>query len=325
MKPAAQRKAVERARQLFGSSERRACTIFGVDRTSVRYTPRRSDDGDLRSRLREIAAERRRFGYRRLGRMLAREGLVMNRKKLLRLYREENLRVRRRRGRKRAMGIDLEALGGAADSADAAKPLHLSGEDAEIITARLLTWEPSSAREEFASHDREEAFGRAHALARAVLPALSETGVTDELVEQVFAMVRRAPAFLEALPMLVRRHPASVERAYREIRRVMGSRDVHIAYSAWRAIYTWMKLDHDGALSLPMLLPADVAASVAARRGPALLPALQRAEELISGGRMDDRCNQLLVEALEVLHSDTAYANQEREGLRADTLTLVLT
>ena len=59
----------------------------------MRYAPRRSDDGDLRSRLREIAAERRRFGYRRLGIMLAREGLVMNHKKLLRLYREENLRV----------------------------------------------------------------------------------------------------------------------------------------------------------------------------------------------------------------------------------------
>ena len=70
----------------------------------MRYAPRRGDDGDLRSRLREIAAERRRFGYRRMGIMLAREGLVMNHKKLLRLYREENLRVRRRRGRKRAMG-----------------------------------------------------------------------------------------------------------------------------------------------------------------------------------------------------------------------------
>ena len=70
----------------------------------MRYAHRRSDDGDLRSRLREIAAERRRFGYRRLGIMLAREGLVMNHKNLLRLYREENLRVRRRRGRKPAMG-----------------------------------------------------------------------------------------------------------------------------------------------------------------------------------------------------------------------------
>ena len=52
----------------------------------MRYAHRRGDDGDLRSRLREIALERRRFGYRRLGIMLAREGLVMNHKKLLRLY-----------------------------------------------------------------------------------------------------------------------------------------------------------------------------------------------------------------------------------------------
>jgi len=58
----------------------------------------------MRSRLRAIALERRRVGYRRLGIMLAREGIVMNHKKLLRLYREEGLRVRRRGGRKRAIG-----------------------------------------------------------------------------------------------------------------------------------------------------------------------------------------------------------------------------
>ena len=55
-------------------------------------------------RLRAIALELRRFGYRRLGIMLAREGIVMNHKKMLQLYREEGLRVRRRSGRKRAMG-----------------------------------------------------------------------------------------------------------------------------------------------------------------------------------------------------------------------------
>ncbi|GAA0726997.1 putative transposase [Sphingomonas japonica] len=70
----------------------------------MRYTLRRNNVGDLQSRLREIALEGGRFSYRRLGIMLAREGIVMNNKKLLRLYREDNLRVRRRRGRKRAMG-----------------------------------------------------------------------------------------------------------------------------------------------------------------------------------------------------------------------------
>jgi putative transposase len=54
--------------------------------------------------LRELAAARRRFGYRRLGYLLAREGLKPNHKKLLRLYREEGLKLRRRGGRKRALG-----------------------------------------------------------------------------------------------------------------------------------------------------------------------------------------------------------------------------
>ncbi len=58
----------------------------------------------IRVRMRAIANERRRFGYRRVGVMLEREGIVMNHKKLRRLYREEGLAVKRRRGRKRATG-----------------------------------------------------------------------------------------------------------------------------------------------------------------------------------------------------------------------------
>ena len=54
--------------------------------------------------MRDLAAERRRFGYRRLGYLLAREGIRPNHKKLLRIYREEGLKVRRRSGRKRALG-----------------------------------------------------------------------------------------------------------------------------------------------------------------------------------------------------------------------------
>lgn len=54
--------------------------------------------------MRKIAGKRRRFGYRRIGVLLEREGMVMNHKKLYRLYREEGLSVKRRRGRKRARG-----------------------------------------------------------------------------------------------------------------------------------------------------------------------------------------------------------------------------
>lgn len=85
-------------------SQRRACRLIAFDRTTCRYRSRRPDDGALRERLRALAGERRRFGYRRLGLMLEREGIVLNAKKLYRLYREERLAVRRRRGRRRAIG-----------------------------------------------------------------------------------------------------------------------------------------------------------------------------------------------------------------------------
>ena len=102
--PAARRSAVAHAREHFGVSERRACSIIGVARRVVRYQSTRPDDGAVRARLRELATERRRFGYRRLGYLLAREGIHMNRKKLIRLYSEEGLKLRRRSGRKRALG-----------------------------------------------------------------------------------------------------------------------------------------------------------------------------------------------------------------------------
>jgi putative transposase len=100
----ARKAAVARLVEQRGLSQVRACRLVGLNRSSMNYRPRRPDDSLLRQRLRELAAERRRFGYRRLGRLLEREGHVMNRKKLYRLYREEKLMVRRRRGRKRALG-----------------------------------------------------------------------------------------------------------------------------------------------------------------------------------------------------------------------------
>ena len=85
-------------------SQRRACRTIGADRGSIRYRSRRPDDSAIRARLRELAASRRRFGYRRLHILLRREGAQLNHKKLRRLYAEERLQVRRRGGRKRALG-----------------------------------------------------------------------------------------------------------------------------------------------------------------------------------------------------------------------------
>lgn len=87
-----------------GYSQRRACAMVGIDPRVYRYRPRRPDDTALRKRLRALADARRRFGYRRLHRLLQREGVRVNRKKLYRLYKEERLTVRKRGGRKRALG-----------------------------------------------------------------------------------------------------------------------------------------------------------------------------------------------------------------------------
>ena len=85
-------------------SQRKACALVGLDPKTFRYTSRRPDDEPIRRRLRELASQRRRFGYRRLGLLLGREGIVLSNKKLYRLYREERLMVRKRGGRKRALG-----------------------------------------------------------------------------------------------------------------------------------------------------------------------------------------------------------------------------
>src|SRR5947209_10168350 len=87
-----------------GHSQRHACGLVGLDPKTYRYASRRSDDALVRARLKALANERRRFGYRRLHILLRREGVMLNHKKLFRLYREERLSVRRRSGRKRALG-----------------------------------------------------------------------------------------------------------------------------------------------------------------------------------------------------------------------------
>ncbi len=59
-------------------SQRRACGLVGIDPKTYRYRPRREDDGVLRTRLKDLAAQRRRFGYRRLHILLEREGWEVN-------------------------------------------------------------------------------------------------------------------------------------------------------------------------------------------------------------------------------------------------------
>lgn len=104
--PRAEREAVRVAREEGQLSERRACGLIGMNRGSWRYQRKERHEAALRARLRELAGERPRFGYRRLHRMLRREKengrakWVVNHKRVYRLYREEGLAMRQRKSKR---------------------------------------------------------------------------------------------------------------------------------------------------------------------------------------------------------------------------------
>ena len=137
--PQAEREAVRVVRDEAGLSERHACGLIGMHRGSWRYRPRERDDAALRTRLRELAGERPRFGYRRLHILLGREKTKsgeprwrMNHKRVYRLYREEGLAMRRRK-RKRFR-------------AEARVPLALPKTENEVWTMDYTHDELASAR-----------------------------------------------------------------------------------------------------------------------------------------------------------------------------------
>jgi len=101
VKPAQKRAVVRWFRVGFKVSERRACRLVRVSRSTCRYRSQARDQSALRVRLRDLAAVRVRYGYRRLHVLLRREGWTVNHKRVYRLYREEGLGIRIKRRRKR--------------------------------------------------------------------------------------------------------------------------------------------------------------------------------------------------------------------------------
>ncbi len=108
--PAAKREGVAHLRAVMGLSERRACTLVDADRTMIRYQSRRTPDTELREQIRDLANERKRFGYRRLFILLRRGGEPSGVNRIYRLYREEGLTVRKRRARRLAVGTRAPIL-----------------------------------------------------------------------------------------------------------------------------------------------------------------------------------------------------------------------
>jgi putative transposase len=102
VKPVQKRAVAHYFRVGFQISERRACRLTGVARSSYRYRSVAADQTPLRLRLRDLAATRVRYGYRRLHILLRREGWRVNHKRVYRLYREEGLGIRVKRRKKLA-------------------------------------------------------------------------------------------------------------------------------------------------------------------------------------------------------------------------------
>nr|WP_235862897.1 IS3 family transposase [Vibrio ruber] len=104
------RKAVKAIQEGTTVSERRACFLVGIHRASMRYQPQvNREDEALLIRIKELALERRRFGYRRIHCLLRREGIDVNHKRVYRLYSELGLMVSKRRRRK-SQCVELQPL-----------------------------------------------------------------------------------------------------------------------------------------------------------------------------------------------------------------------
>src|SRR4051794_5825164 len=125
-----------------GHSQRHACGLIGLAPKTYRYASCRSDDAGIRARLKDLANERRRFGYRRLHILLRREGVMLNHKKLFRLYREERLSVRRRGGRKRALGTRAPMVDRTSAGASTSSPTFW-----QTVAGSVFSWWSTTSRE----------------------------------------------------------------------------------------------------------------------------------------------------------------------------------
>ena len=97
VEPQARKAAALFMEERFRFSERRACRLLKLSRTTKRHRRKRVDDPVVIERVKELASRRQRWGYRQLHRLARREGLIMNQKKFRRIYREQKLSLRLRK------------------------------------------------------------------------------------------------------------------------------------------------------------------------------------------------------------------------------------
>lgn len=108
MKPASKRVAVAHLQQSYAVGLTRSCRLLNISRSSYGYQSSLRDDEPLRTAIRTKAAERKRWGYRRLQTLLERDGQFANHKRIYRIYCEEGLQVRKRKRKRARSGRSYE-------------------------------------------------------------------------------------------------------------------------------------------------------------------------------------------------------------------------
>lgn len=171
VRPAAKREAVAHLRAALGLSERRACAIVSADRTMIRYQSRRPPETELRTKIRDMANERKRFGYRRLFILLRQGGEPSGVNRIYRLYREEGLSVRKRQARRRAVGTRAPIL---------------------VEAKANARWSLDFVHDQFASGRRFRVLNIVDDVTRECLAAIPDTSISGRrVVRELVALIER--------------------------------------------------------------------------------------------------------------------------------------
>lgn len=221
---------------------------------------------------------------------------------------------------------DLIALGVATRGTRIIPALQLRHEDARIIAGHILAWHPHPRGEDWLGYDDDAnvAYATAHALAEAVLPALSPKDVDDSFVDTFFATATDSaanPCLVAAAPYIALHRPGRRPDVVRLIRRAMVSRNRDVGSMAFQAVRVWARLAREGAEKVPSELFSDIIHLCSARLDPSLHAALDAARDLARHGDLARDDVERLDDVLDLLLVDSRYDGQ----LNAVTLTLVRT
>ena len=197
--PAAKREAVAHLRNVPQMSERRACILVAADRKMIRYRSRRPPDVELRTRLRDLANQRRRFGYRRLFILLREQGEPSGINRIYRLYREEGLTVRKRKARRKAIGTRTPIL----------------------VEAKVnARWSLDFVHDQFAQGRRFRILNIVDDVTRVCLAAIPDTSISGKRVAR-------------ELTMLIGSARQTADDRFRQWHRVHLERDAGLGEGSW--------------------------------------------------------------------------------------------